>query len=610
MGANATSAPRSRRDWIVDTACFALAVAGGVYGPAALLENGADPSPVTTALIVAAGVVAGLAIWLRRRWPLGVALLTVVLGCVSPAAGGAAMIALFSLAMHRRAQVAIATCALSIALLPLYFSLYPDDIPFWVNVLLASGIQSAVVGWGMFIRSQRELMLALRERTAQAEAERDLRVGQARAQERTSMAREMHDVLAHRLSLLSLHAGALEVHPNTPPEEIARAAAVVRASAHQALEDLREVIDVLGAKPAGAEKQRPQPTIADVAGLVEESGDAGTAMAFDQRVDTASVPAATGRTVYRVVQEGLTNALKHSPGSAVQTTIDGAPGSGLTVLVVSRRPLAQFGGAEIPGSGAGLIGLEERVGLAGGRLEHGRNRAGDYRLWRGCRGRHERPHQRADRRRRRARAGRPVDDARRRARPASRRRGRGRHAGTGRDRRPPPRRGPDGHPHAQARRARHDAARARSPGRAAGDRADDVRRPRARAHRAARRRRRLPRQGHAAGGDPGAIRLVAAGEAMLSPAVTRTLVDHMAADAAPASSARAVGLLGELTDREREVALAVGQGSSNAEIAAALYMSVATVKAHVSRLLSKLGVDNRVHIALLVHDAGLSADAR
>jgi DNA-binding NarL/FixJ family response regulator len=107
-----------------------------------------------------------------------------------------------------------------------------------------------------------------------------------------------------------------------------------------------------------------------------------------------------------------------------------------------------------------------------------------------------------------------------------------------------------------------------------------------------------------------AIRLVAAGDAMLSPTVTRKLVDHLAADGGAANSARAVELLGELTDRELEVAVAVGQGSSNAEVAAALYMSVATVKAHVSRLLMKLDLDNRVQIALLVHDAGLSAGAR
>jgi DNA-binding NarL/FixJ family response regulator len=101
-----------------------------------------------------------------------------------------------------------------------------------------------------------------------------------------------------------------------------------------------------------------------------------------------------------------------------------------------------------------------------------------------------------------------------------------------------------------------------------------------------------------------AIRLVAAGDAMLSPTVTRKLVDHLAADGGAVVSARAAAQLAELTEREREVAVAVGQGSSNAEVAAELYMSVATVKAHVSRLLMKLDLDNRVQIALLVHDAG------
>ena len=374
-------ARRSRRDWIVDTACFLVAVAGGIYGPGALLENGADPSPAAAALIVTAGVVACLAIWLRRRWPVGIALLAILLGSLSPAAGGASLIALFSVAVHRRSVVAIALAALAIALLPAYFSLYPDDIPFWVNVLLASVIQAAAVAWGMWIRSQRELMLSLRERTRQAEAERDLRVRQAREGERTRIAREMHDVLAHRLSLLSLHAGALEVHPDAPPDEIARAAGVVRASAHQALEDLRQVIDVLRAEPAGSERQRPQPTLRDVADLVDESRDAGTAVAFEQRVDDDSLPAATGRTIYRIVQEGLTNARKHAPRAAVHTTIDGAPGGGVTVEIISRRPLAQLGRDEIPGAGAGLVGLAERVGLAGGRLEHGRTDSGDYRLW-------------------------------------------------------------------------------------------------------------------------------------------------------------------------------------------------------------------------------------
>jgi DNA-binding NarL/FixJ family response regulator len=102
-----------------------------------------------------------------------------------------------------------------------------------------------------------------------------------------------------------------------------------------------------------------------------------------------------------------------------------------------------------------------------------------------------------------------------------------------------------------------------------------------------------------------AVRLVAAGEAMLSPAVTRRLLTHVTDPALAGRKARATELLDRLSERERSVALAIGQGKSNAEISGELYMSVATVKAHVSRLLTKLELTNRVQVALLTHDAGL-----
>jgi DNA-binding NarL/FixJ family response regulator len=101
-----------------------------------------------------------------------------------------------------------------------------------------------------------------------------------------------------------------------------------------------------------------------------------------------------------------------------------------------------------------------------------------------------------------------------------------------------------------------------------------------------------------------AVRRVALGEATLSPTVTRQLIAHVAAPS-PARS-DSVRLLARLSDRERDVALALGQGKSNAEISAELFMSVATVKAHVSRVLTKLDMNNRVQVALLVHDAGLT----
>ncbi|MER5965865.1 response regulator transcription factor [Streptomyces sp. NPDC002057] len=102
-----------------------------------------------------------------------------------------------------------------------------------------------------------------------------------------------------------------------------------------------------------------------------------------------------------------------------------------------------------------------------------------------------------------------------------------------------------------------------------------------------------------------AVRRVAAGDPVLSPAVTRQLMTHVAGQPEQPPRAAAAGRLAGLADREREVAVAVGRGLSNAEIAAELYMSVPTVKTHVSRVLAKLGLNNRVQIALLVHDAGL-----
>jgi DNA-binding NarL/FixJ family response regulator len=103
-----------------------------------------------------------------------------------------------------------------------------------------------------------------------------------------------------------------------------------------------------------------------------------------------------------------------------------------------------------------------------------------------------------------------------------------------------------------------------------------------------------------------AIRLVVAGEPMLSPAVTRRLIDHVTDREATSRAARANQLLARLTDREKEVALAIAQGKPNAEIGAELFMSIGTVKAHVTQVLMKLELNNRVQVALLAHDAGLA----
>src|SRR5690606_15069279 len=186
----------------------------------------------------------------------------------------------------------------------------------------------------------------------------------------------MHDVLAHRLTLLSVHAGALEFRPDAPREEIARAAGVIRESAHEALQDLREIIGVLRAGESD-DAGRPQPTLSALDTLVAESRQAGMKITLDQRVtEPAAVPASVGRTAYRIVQECLTNARKHAPGTEVTVTVAGGPGEGLAVSVRNAAPQGRV--PHVPGAGQGLSGLTERATLAGGSLELGAGPDGGF----------------------------------------------------------------------------------------------------------------------------------------------------------------------------------------------------------------------------------------
>jgi signal transduction histidine kinase len=377
-----TGSKRTTRDWVVDTLIFCIAVFGGLLIFADAHDH-TDLPEWFVALDLLSGAVACVALWWRRKHPVALAVMAVVVGAFSAAAGAAAAIALFSLAVHRPFRVLAPFVAAVIATQPIYLAIFPQrDVPYAIAFALTVLIVGVVVSWGMFVRARRQLVVSLRERAERAEAEQQLRVDQARVHERARIAREMHDVLAHRISLLSLHAGAMEFRPDAPPEEIARAAGVIRSSAHQALEDLRAVIGVLREGPDGAEPERPQPTLADLPALIDESRAAGMRVAYTWGLAPEAVlPESLGRNAYRIVQEGLTNARKHARGSAVDVSVDGAPADGLTIEVRNRLPVGAFVGAEIPGTGVGIIGLAERASLAGGRLEHGRTETGDYRLW-------------------------------------------------------------------------------------------------------------------------------------------------------------------------------------------------------------------------------------
>ncbi|WP_406157643.1 histidine kinase [Streptomyces sp. NBC_01005] len=371
-------ARRTVRDWAVDLTAFLCAVAVGMVTVATIEADPTTPEGVLLADIVV-GALACCALWVRRRWPFGVAVGLVLVSAIEPVAAGAMLVALFGVAVHRPFRPVAAVGALALVLTPVQPYLRPDPGTSFVEAtVIGALLPLLVISWGMAVRSRRQLVVTLRERAQRAEAEAGLRAEQAQRLAREAIAREMHDVLAHRLTLLSVHAGALEFRPDAPKAEVARAAGVIRDSAHEALQDLREIIGVLRS-PGESDGDRPQPTLATLDSLIDESRLAGMKVTLVNRVDEPSTaPAATGRTVYRIAQEGLTNARKHAPGTEVTVTVTGAPGEGLTVEVRNPAPTEPF--ERVPGSGQGLIGLTERATLAGGSLDHGPEPDGGFRV--------------------------------------------------------------------------------------------------------------------------------------------------------------------------------------------------------------------------------------
>jgi len=367
---------RSARDWFVDIVMLVIAV---VIGVLLLMDTWSEHGEAMTFADIALGIVAVVALWWRRSHPAAIGVLATAASVISAAAAGPALIAGFNVALRGSRRAILAVLALTAASTLVFPLLYDTGDSYVLNIFIGVLLTAVVIGWGLLARVGREHVLTLRERATQVEAEQRLRIEQARDAERRRIAGEMHDVLAHRISLLSLHAGALEFRPDASPEEIAEAAGVIRASAHAALEELRQVIGVLreGTQDGDA-PEPPQPTLADIPALVEESRLAGARVHC--RIDVpgaAAAPAALGRTAYRVVQEGLTNARKHAPGASIDVAVTG--GERLVVEVISRRPVGVAAAAEaLPGAGSGLIGLHERVELAGGELEHGRVPAGDF----------------------------------------------------------------------------------------------------------------------------------------------------------------------------------------------------------------------------------------
>lgn len=335
---------------------------------------------------LALGVASLAAMQCRRRWPFAVTVLTVAATAVSVSAIGPWIVCQVSLSARRRWREILPTAALSVLAGQALLAVQPNQTMSWyVNLLfcvLAAGVYVAI---GMYLGARRDLIASLHDRAERAEREQALQVSSARAGERTRIAREMHDVLAHRMSLVAVHAGALAYRTDLSAAETRETAAIIQANSQRALADLREILGLLRDTERGIDvtHHRPQPTLGDLDSLLDDERAAGAHVTLRSDLeDLDALPESIGRSAFRIVQEGLTNARKHAPHAIVTVELTGHPGNGLDLSV--RNPVRVGGELDgKDGAGFGLVGLAERAAASHGRLEHGLTRNGDFvlRAW-------------------------------------------------------------------------------------------------------------------------------------------------------------------------------------------------------------------------------------
>ncbi len=417
----------------------------------------AHSSGAPVALGVLLGLVVGPVLLVRRRWPVLVVLTSIA---VIPAEMGGllSVVGLYSLAVSqvpRRVIGLLAGMTAAGTVVSTFFSMRQDvagqpdfNPPVWFLVLMALAVGLVLTAppvlWGLYVGARRRLVESLRERADGLERELSLladraeeRAEWARNEERTRIAREMHDVVAHRVSLMVVHAAALQAVALKDPEKASRNAALVGDMGRQALTELREMLGVLrtaegaggsdeperlaavasrvsrkaadgagdagdagegvavvpaevaGGPVGGVEPEGDGPWLAELGELVEQSRVAGMVVELSV-LDGAGEPvsvdgggprygARVEQTVFRVVQEALTNVHKHAPGARARVRL--AHRAGEVAVQVENGPSERgAAGAGLPSGGNGLVGMRERVAALGGVFVSGPTEAGGFRV--------------------------------------------------------------------------------------------------------------------------------------------------------------------------------------------------------------------------------------
>jgi signal transduction histidine kinase len=384
------------------------------------------PVPVGTVF----GLFAGASLLLRRRWPIAVVLVSIA---VTPAQMGFVMgiVGLYTLAaseLPRRIIGALSGMSIVGMFIVTYvraqqgvgrgdLAIVGGYVPF-LSLTTALGMTAPPVLLGLYVGARRRLMESLRERADSLERELMLlaeraeeRAEWARNEERTRIAREMHDVVAHRVSLMVVHAAALQAVARKDPEKAVKNAALVGDMGRQALTELREMLGVLrsGEGLAGRSDRSDRsdrsvplvavkvaaaaaasravddfsdgPCIAELDELVGQSAAAGRVVLLSVEGEVRAYAREVEQTAFRVVQEALTNVHKHAAGAKTHVRL--AHRSAEIAMQVENEPPPEqgsAGAAGLPSGGNGLLGMKERVSALGGVFVSGPTDAGGFRV--------------------------------------------------------------------------------------------------------------------------------------------------------------------------------------------------------------------------------------
>ncbi|MDI9886940.1 histidine kinase [Streptomyces sp. HNM0645] len=412
-----------RRSAVLDVGLGLVSAAECALEGVRFSETAALPVPVG----VVFGLLAGAVLVLRRRWPVAVVLVSIA---ITPAEMGFLMgiVGLYTLAASeapRRVIAALAGMSLLGTLIVTFVRTRQDvatadfDPGPWyvpvVSVVMSIGLTAPPLLLGLYVGARRRLMESLRERAVSLEQELSLLADRAeqqaqwaRTEERTRIAREMHDVVAHRVSLMVVHAAALQAVALKDPQKAVKNAALVGDMGRQALTELREMLGVLrsgeevaaraaaepvplaavgaaaaaaaeAAEAAEAAVTAEGPSLADIGSLVEQSRLAGMVVELSVQGESRGYRPEVEQTAFRVVQEALTNVHKHAAGAKAWVRV--AHRDAEIAMQVENGPSERGAAdADLPSGGNGLVGMRERVSALGGVFVSGPTDGGGFRV--------------------------------------------------------------------------------------------------------------------------------------------------------------------------------------------------------------------------------------